>query len=485
MTKLLFTTVILLGHLPTLSRALAGRSLRPSSYSIAAFARISITTRTAPSPSRKLQTTLKSSEVDSGLYVNATDGEALWESDDGEEFDVHAETTNSFDDNIDDLEHDEEEDDDAQLIQEFSAWSAALDKALNAMERKQTSLKSELKKAEDVEKTVTRAQLIVSNLYLFTKPSIKTAIIQDWENDGKEVELILDPQYDSASAEADALFAQARKLKRGSRVIGDLLEETERLLDLLRDCENDLNACLSGDEVDEDKFRHVQNRLQRTSSKTKFCEPSNDVGQSSSDKKSRTTRHRRSIAETCVRRLKSPGGCIVWVGRNRRGNEYLSFQVARGNDIWMHARGCPGAHIILQKRRGSPEPSQECLEYCANLAVFYSDARNERKAAVTAADAKHIIKPRGAPLGAVKLREELFVLTGWPDQVPAELKLARDECGQTDDFRAHDKAKRLKRTQNVAKQIQAKRREQKSNKRKARRQELSSSSESGFPFDPY
>jgi predicted ribosome quality control (RQC) complex YloA/Tae2 family protein len=470
-----------------LSRALAGRSLRLSSYRIAtAFARHYTPSTSATSPYRKPQTSLKSSEVDSGLYVNATDGEASWESGDGEEFDVDAEATDSFDDNVDNLEEEDgDEDEDDQLMQEFSAWSAALDKALNAMERKHTSLRSELKKAEDVEKTVTRAQLIVSNLYLFTKPSIKTAIIQDWENDGREVELILDPQYDSASAEADALFAQARKLKRGSRVIGDLLQETENLLESLRDAEKDLNACLSGDEVDEDNFRLIQNRLQRTSSKTKFCAPSEDAGQNSGGKKSSTTKHRRSIAETCVRRLKSPGGCIVWVGRNRRGNEYLSFQVARGNDIWMHARGCPGAHIILQKRRGSPEPSQECLEFCANLAVFYSDARNERKAAVTAADSKHLIKPRGAPLGAVKLREELFVLTGWPDQVPAELKLARDECGQTDEFRAQDKAKRLKRTQNVAKQIQAKRREQKSNKRKARRQETAASAESEIPFDPY
>jgi predicted ribosome quality control (RQC) complex YloA/Tae2 family protein len=247
MTKLLFTTVILLGNLSSLSRALTGRSFRPFRYRIAAFPRYGALMTSATSPRGKPQTTLKSSEVDSGLYVNATDGDTSWESDDGNEFDLDAEATDSFNDNMDVFDHDEGEEDEDQLRQEFSAWSAALDKAINAMERKQTSLKSELKKAEDVEKTVTRAQLIVSNLYLFTKPSIKTAIVQDWENDGKEVELVLDPQYDSASAEADALFAQARKLKRGSLVIADLLEETERLLDSLRDAENDLNTCLSGD----------------------------------------------------------------------------------------------------------------------------------------------------------------------------------------------------------------------------------------------
>ena len=438
------------------------------------------------------QSRLKSSEVEStSEYVYSTDEESSWESDDGEEFDLDGETSNSFDDEYDDTdqgEENEEGEDGNELIGEYNACSKALEKALNGLDRKQISLNSELKRAEDVEETVTRAQLIVSNLYLFTNPSIKTVTIQDWNNDGEEVELTLDSQYDSALAEADSLFAQARKLKRGSQVIASLLEETNGLLQLLRDADTDLKCCFNGDLVDEAKFQIIKNRLERSSSKTKFSMPSVESTPPKNGKKSSATgrkQQRRSVAENSVRRLKSPGGCIVLVGRNRRGNEYLSFQVARGNDIWMHARGCPGAHVVLQRRRGSPEPTQECLEFCANLAVFYSDARNERKASVTAADSKHLLKPRGAPLGAVKLREELYVLTGWPDKVPDDLKLARDECGQTDEFRAQDKAKRRKRTQEVARQIQAKRREQKSNKRKARSHEAPGASDESVVFDPY
>lgn len=374
----------------------------------------------------------------------------------------------------------EEDNDDDELLVEYKAWSKALKKAHKGIDRKRNALQSEMKKAEDVEKTMARAQLIVSNLYQFTSPSLKSVIVQDWENDGQKVELALDPQYDSASAEADALFDRVRKLKRGSQVVGELLLETDEALQLLEDARKDLDSCISDDGLDQGVFHLIQERLRRSSKKTKFASPSVEATKPSAPNRNSKKQQQRSILETSVRKLLSPGGCIVWVGRNKRGNEYLSFNVARGDDIWMHARGSPGAHVILQNRRGSPEPTEECLEFCANLAAFYSDARTENKASITAAEPKHIQKPRGAPLGAVKLREELFVRTGYPDRVPEDLKLARDESGQGDDFRRQDKAKHRRRTNDTAKQNQAKRRAEKKAKKRKRRQ--SSDAEA---FDPY
>ena len=146
------------------------------------------------------------------------------------------------------------------------------------------------------------------------------------------------------------------------------------------------------------------------------------------------------------------------VGRDRRGNEYLSLSVARGNDIWMHSRGCPGAHVLIQNRRGSPKPTDACLQFGADLAIFYSDLRNEVKAEVTAAEPKHIQKPRGAPLGAIKLREEWKTFVGRPDMVPDELKEARDQSGQSDEYRSVDKAKHRRRTKQAADEDRAKKR---------------------------
>lgn len=133
--------------------------------------------------------------------------------------------------------------------------------------------------------------------------------------------------------------------------------------------------------------------------------------------------------------------------------------------VIISSRGSPGAHVLILQRRGGPSATEDCLQFAADVAVFYSDARSERKADVTLCEPKHILKPRNAPLGAVKLREELKVMTGFPDQVPLELKEAREESGQDQDFRTRDKAKHRRRTREAAaaKQSKKKRREKSNN----------------------
>ena len=358
------------------------------------------------------------------------------------------------------------------LSDEYALWSKAVNKAVKALTKKQNSLESEWEKAQGVEATVSRAQLIVSNLYLFT-PRVTSATVQDWENDGAEVELTLDPKYDSASAEADALFARARKLKRGSKIIGDLLEQNQVALNTLEEARADLRSAQSEeggtDIINEGRFLLVQDRLKRSSKVTKFQIPVATRDDSSPSPRSKKGKPKVGDPASNLRKLTSPGGLPVLVGRNRRGNEYLSMVLAKGQDIWMHARGSPGAHVLVQVRRGGPQPTRKCLQYAADLAAFYSDARSEAKTVITLAEPKHIQKPKGAPLGAVKIREELNSLIGRPENVPESLKLARDESGQADEYRMKDKVKHRKRTQQVAKQNQAKKRAEVRNKRKERR----------------
>lgn len=119
----------------------------------------------------------------------------------------------------------------------------------------------------------------------------------------------------------------------------------------------------------------------------------------------------------------------ILVGRNRKENELLSLTVARGADVWMHARGSPGAHVVLQMStiKGKAPPSDECLQMAADLAAFYSDLRDERKALVTYASPKHVLKPNGAPLGAVRLREEGGTIVANPAGSPLVPPAVREQ----------------------------------------------------------
>jgi hypothetical protein len=95
--------------------------------------------------------------------------------------------------------------------------------------------------------------------------------------------------------------------------------------------------------------------------------------------------------------------------------------------------------------------TDEDLQFAANLAAFYSDARTERQAAITTAEPKHITKPRGAPLGAVSLRQEGKSILGRPEEVSDDLKEAREKSGTAWDETGYRKlGTRVKNTKRTA-----------------------------------
>ena len=422
------------------------------------------------------------------LTDEATDDEEDDEAGEQDEEEVDDDDDDDEDDRSDDSVNEEstsnnrDDNDDDPLAMEYIAWQKAIRKSQKALNKKQMSLEQEWTKAQQVDQTVARAQLIVNNLYLFNNNNDNTnkggSDAVDWDKDGEEVELKLDPQYESASAEADALFAQARKQKRGSQVVEELLQEVQQALDVLDDCQQDLSSSTPGDEG---RLRLVQDRLRRTAKSTKFQEPrDNDNKDNAKTTKRNNNNNNNATANrkkkkpalgtpaSNVRRLLTPNGATVLVGRNRRGNEYLTFTQARGDDIWMHARGCPGAHVLLLARRGSIPPTNDCLAFAAHLAAFYSDGRSEVTVPVTVAEPKHLLKPRGAPLGAVKLRQEGQVLYGAPDLVPQELQEARAQSGvyATEEYRRTDKAKHRKQARQAQDEKDQRRRAQKQKKKR-------------------
>jgi len=101
----------------------------------------------------------------------------------------------------------------------------------------------------------------------------------------------------------------------------------------------------------------------------------------------------------------SADGWTVIVGRNHRENEEITFRVARGNDLWFHARGVPGSHLIVRMERGREIPYQTLLD-AATLALHFSDARKEGKGDVVYTYRKYIQKPKGAKPGAVLASQE-------------------------------------------------------------------------------
>ncbi|PZR95116.1 MAG: hypothetical protein DLM69_11870, partial [Candidatus Chloroheliales bacterium] len=104
-------------------------------------------------------------------------------------------------------------------------------------------------------------------------------------------------------------------------------------------------------------------------------------------------------------RVLSPDGIEVYIGKSMKQNEYLAFKLAAPDDIWLHARGVPGAHVLV-KMRGLPQIPQRTLLYAAGLAAGRSQARHSTAAEVMYTQARYLRKPPAAPPGTLLYSHE-------------------------------------------------------------------------------
>ena len=91
------------------------------------------------------------------------------------------------------------------------------------------------------------------------------------------------------------------------------------------------------------------------------------------------------------------------------GNDYLTFRAASPEDYWFHARGWPGAHVVLKTAGGKGVPPEEIVRDAAALAAWYSGARAEAMADVACTLRKHVRRVKGKAPGKVILSNERVV----------------------------------------------------------------------------
>ena len=75
------------------------------------------------------------------------------------------------------------------------------------------------------------------------------------------------------------------------------------------------------------------------------------------------------------------------------------MRLSKGNDVWLHVRGRPGAHVIIRDPGKSPSP--ELLLLGAQLALVRSGLANGEREEVTWTRVKHVNKPKGSKPGSV------------------------------------------------------------------------------------
>jgi predicted ribosome quality control (RQC) complex YloA/Tae2 family protein len=104
----------------------------------------------------------------------------------------------------------------------------------------------------------------------------------------------------------------------------------------------------------------------------------------------------------------SRDGYPIWVGRTKDENLELTFKHARGNDIWMHVKGKPGAHVVVPIP-AAKSASLETLLDAAQLTLFYSGGQNWGKTEIDYTFKKHVKRIRDSTEASYTQNRTLLV----------------------------------------------------------------------------
>jgi len=105
------------------------------------------------------------------------------------------------------------------------------------------------------------------------------------------------------------------------------------------------------------------------------------------------------------RRFTSADGLPIFVGRNARENDELTFAFAHSDDLWLHTQGMPGSHVVVRLEKGA-DPPIETLRDAATLALLYSDLKKSGKGEVLYTRRKHVRRVKGKSPGTVTVTGE-------------------------------------------------------------------------------
>ena len=95
-------------------------------------------------------------------------------------------------------------------------------------------------------------------------------------------------------------------------------------------------------------------------------------------------------------RFESTDGYPIYVGRNNRQNDELTFKLARKDDIWCHASKVHGSHVIISC--GGTQPPDDTITQAAQLAAYYSESTGGQNIPVDVTPVKQVKKiPNGKP----------------------------------------------------------------------------------------
>jgi predicted ribosome quality control (RQC) complex YloA/Tae2 family protein len=251
-----------------------------------------------------------------------------------------------------------------------------LDNAIERTARKLNNQHEDLRRCEDRDAIRIKAELITSAQYRLQK-GLSVYEVENYYDDNNVVKITVDPAL-TPSQNAQKLYKDYHKACTAENMLVKLIEEGEQDLAYLES---------------------VRDMLSRSTLEREFGEIKDELISQGFIKPKKSGKKQMKKQALPPLEFKTSQGLTVLVGRNNIQNDKLTFKTGRRGDMWLHSQKCPGSHVLLLAEGG--EIPDDAIVEAAEIAAYYSSAKDGTIVTVDYTDVKNIKKPNGAKPGFV------------------------------------------------------------------------------------
>ncbi|WP_106768193.1 Rqc2 family fibronectin-binding protein [Paenibacillus faecalis] len=241
--------------------------------------------------------------------------------------------------------------------------------------KKLDKLHKDLEEAKDADRYRIYGELLFSSLHSIQKGDKQAELLNYYDEEQKMILIPLDPLL-SPSDNAQRYFKRYNKYKNSLAVIDEQLAKTREEISYMDNLLQQLAHATLND-IDEIRDELIQQGYLRDRGRKNRKKKKND----------KPTLHMYTSSE----------GIEMYVGKNNLQNEYITNRLASPNDTWLHTKDIPGSHVVIR----SDNFGEETLQEAAQLAAYYSQAKQSSSVPVDYTLIRHVRKPNGAKPGFV------------------------------------------------------------------------------------
>ena len=216
------------------------------------------------------------------------------------------------------------------------------------LQRKMANQEKELLATYDRERLRQLGDILTANLHRMKKGQTKVLVEDFYDENMAEIEVALSPLL-SPQQNAAKYYKDYTRMKNAEKELTRQLELGQQELSYLKSVLEELNRAESEAELEE-----IRRELQ-------------DGGYLRADSAKRKMKQ----GKVPPMRFESTDGYPIYVGRNNRQNEELTFKLARKDDLWLHAQKVHGSHVIISC--SGTKPPDDTITQAAQLAAYYSE----------------------------------------------------------------------------------------------------------------